>query len=1180
MRRAAKICTGCLGGLILFGVGLLWFLQSPATARGVRDRLQGVLGAALDRRVEISEVLVIPWALGLDLQRLRVGPEGSAAGPAAVEADRITIRLGIARVLARRIVVRLVGVEGLRVRIPEGPARPLDLWGEILGHRPAVHFELLGMTWTVELARVEVVRGEVWPPAHPGRGLLQDLRGFLAWTPQGTVKGEVGANLLIPGAADRPLNAALGFQGQNRLVEVTHLLIRGGRSSLDGQGAVRFPGREAALDLTLRGKVDLAEIAAAAGAGPAEGRLEVEARLAGPAGRARIVGTGRLGEGGIAGVAFRDLRLRLEGDRESLRLTEAEARLLGGTLRGSAVVSWAAGRHTAEATWQGADLAALLRLTGRTLPVRGTVSGSARVEGTGWTLPAQRIEARFAVPDLRALDDEPPLGHLHGEIRLAGGVILPTLVFQRGRATLRGTGRVGEDRINLALDARFPQMAEVGALLGDPRLGGSATVRGRLTGSPEAPEFSGDLTWQRPVVAGVALRRIAGKIGMAGRRLVASQLVVEAERTRLEIKGQVELTPGRSLNQIRPDRDLFLHLTILSRGRLGEVAALAGADPALPVAGGFTLRGTLEGNLVAPVGRGEVGLQRVFLDNEWVGDLSVQWQVDGRRLLVPAFTLLREGERLTGNGEITPSGDLRLAFSSASLSLGGIRILAEEQLRGTVAVVAEAHGRLSAPEIRGNFTGIDLAYRGVALGDGAGSFALHQARFLVQARLMEGRYLFRCAVGKKAVEPFHADVELRDGDIGHLLRVAGEKPPAGLRGRADGRVSVRVLPREDATAGEAHLSALRFSLWGEAWRSREPVTVTWHGDRVEIRAPRLGWARGQASLTGSVTRGGGANLRIAGAVPVTYASRFVPEIEKAEGTVQVQIDLRGPLDSPDAFGTVAAAEGVTLKVRSLPWELEGAQGSVSLTGAGFAIPALSAAMAGGRLQAAGGGSPATPGGALRQVYDFTLETADADRMFAGLGKPDLITGRLDAQGHLEIAPDGEGLRALDGQVKVDLHRGRIRRFTLLAKVFSLLNPAQLLRFRLPDLTGTGMRFDTLRGGFTVTRGVAETQDLFLDGPSLNISAVGSVDLEAQSVAMKLGVRPLQTVDTVLSKIPLLGHILTGKEKSLIISYYDVTGPLGDPQVRSVPLESLGRGVLGIFRRLLELPAELFRGHSP
>jgi hypothetical protein len=77
----------------------------------------------------------------------------------------------------------------------------------------------------------------------------------------------------------------------------------------------------------------------------------------------------------------------------------------------------------------------------------------------------------------------------------------------------------------------------------------------------------------------------------------------------------------------------------------------------------------------------------------------------------------------------------------------------------------------------------------------------------------------------------------------------------------------------------------------------------------------------------------------------------------------------------------------------------------------------------------------------------------------------------------------------------------------------------------------------------------------------------------------LGVQPLGTIDTVVSSIPLLGHILTGENKSLITYYFEVKGPILDPQVEAVPFKALGDGVTGILKRLFLSPVRLFEDVS-
>jgi hypothetical protein len=62
----------------------------------------------------------------------------------------------------------------------------------------------------------------------------------------------------------------------------------------------------------------------------------------------------------------------------------------------------------------------------------------------------------------------------------------------------------------------------------------------------------------------------------------------------------------------------------------------------------------------------------------------------------------------------------------------------------------------------------------------------------------------------------------------------------------------------------------------------------------------------------------------------------------------------------------------------------------------------------------------------------------------------------------------------------------------------------------------------------------------------------------------------------LSKIPIVGYILTGNEKAFISYYYEVKGDLEDPRVEAIPIKALGEGFLGFVKRLLETPLRPFQ----
>jgi hypothetical protein len=101
----------------------------------------------------------------------------------------------------------------------------------------------------------------------------------------------------------------------------------------------------------------------------------------------------------------------------------------------------------------------------------------------------------------------------------------------------------------------------------------------------------------------------------------------------------------------------------------------------------------------------------------------------------------------------------------------------------------------------------------------------------------------------------------------------------------------------------------------------------------------------------------------------------------------------------------------------------------------------------------------------------------------------------------------------------------------------------------------------------------------MKSPVFNAVATGSADLGQGLALLDLGVQPLGTIDTVVSNIPILGHILTGNNRSLITYYFEVKGPILDPQVEHVPFKTLGEGVAGILKRLFLSPVKLFEDVS-
>jgi uncharacterized protein YhdP len=168
---------------------------------------------------------------------------------------------------------------------------------------------------------------------------------------------------------------------------------------------------------------------------------------------------------------------------------------------------------------------------------------------------------------------------------------------------------------------------------------------------------------------------------------------------------------------------------------------------------------------------------------------------------------------------------------------------------------------------------------------------------------------------------------------------------------------------------------------------------------------------------------------------------------------------------------------------------------------------------------------------------------------------------------------------LDGGTNVLLEKGVMRKSNVFLKILEFLSVQDIFTKRPPDISKEGLYVESLGGHGRIEKGVVRTENFQMRSPVLNAVATGSADLGQGLVDLDLGVQPLGTVDSVVSSIPILGYILTGENKALVTYYFEVKGPILDPQVEHVPFKTLGAGVAGVLKRLLLTPVKLFEDIS-
>ncbi|MEE8574854.1 MAG: AsmA-like C-terminal domain-containing protein, partial [Thermodesulfobacteriota bacterium] len=198
--------------------------------------------------------------------------------------------------------------------------------------------------------------------------------------------------------------------------------------------------------------------------------------------------------------------------------------------------------------------------------------------------------------------------------------------------------------------------------------------------------------------------------------------------------------------------------------------------------------------------------------------------------------------------------------------------------------------------------------------------------------------------------------------------------------------------------------------------------------------------------------------------------------------------------------------------------------------------------------------------------DLKLKNLQLEKFIAGFGvKEKFLSGNLNSTIKLS-SKRGAGKSGLNGDISILSEDGRLWKFIVISKIFSIVNILSI------DQAFTeGLDYDNISGTFKVIDGIASTEDFLFESRSLRMSAIADLDIDDASIDSTLGFHPFVTVDSIVSKIPLAGWIITGDKKSMLSMYYTVKGPLKDPDVTPIPVKSIGKNVFGILQRVIEAP---------
>jgi uncharacterized protein involved in outer membrane biogenesis len=205
---------------------------------------------------------------------------------------------------------------------------------------------------------------------------------------------------------------------------------------------------------------------------------------------------------------------------------------------------------------------------------------------------------------------------------------------------------------------------------------------------------------------------------------------------------------------------------------------------------------------------------------------------------------------------------------------------------------------------------------------------------------------------------------------------------------------------------------------------------------------------------------------------------------------------------------------------------------------------------------------------------FTGENMDIEALCAQFFTGKTIAtakGLLRAQGWLRGSASSkkeEAWQSMQGDLRISAAEGEIRQSALfnsilLALRFSQgivpipgirdLNIITILRDVAKTLTRTldvsRMVFKKIDGSFTITDGIARTDDLYFVGDDADFAFKGAFDLVRAEMDITINVIPTGTIDSLVQKIPLVGKHLDRVKKATLSFNLIARGPFAKPDVQ-------------------------------
>jgi len=247
---------------------------------------------------------------------------------------------------------------------------------------------------------------------------------------------------------------------------------------------------------------------------------------------------------------------------------------------------------------------------------------------------------------------------------------------------------------------------------------------------------------------------------------------------------------------------------------------------------------------------------------------------------------------------------------------------------------------------------------------------------------------------------------------------------------------------------------------------------------------------------------------------------------------------------------------------SVDADLEQLKADFTLHGLGDYELHLFEARGAGQLLQASGSVKTQADGSLRWQglalmggeFGTLMKQAELDKLFREGDMAALFLG------HGEYKDGEPWWREMKGGFKLRVNDGRIMEGGTLTRLLAAISIVDLPKYLIldrGDVVGDGLLYDKLQVEGSFVGHKLNIDQLGFLSSALDAGGTGEVDLETGELDIVLVARPWQNIEVFISKVPLLGSILTGEDQSILRKIYRIHGPASDANVDEIDAEEAG-----------------------